>query len=408
MKKIYLLFVLSVLCMSCSDDFISKNPPSDLNSEGFYKTETDMNQAVLSAYANLRSLYNQTYVRLGEIRSDNTTYSWLSGNPANEKGIDEFSSPLLPENNFLASCWDDSYKTILRCNIVIGRIENIEFKSEVLKAQYTAEARFLRALIYFYLNRIFGGYGVNGELLGAIKVDREITQTEAYDMGRVSLQEMYDLIIQDLKYAESNLPESYGSTDIGRVTKGGATALLGKVYMTMAGYPLNKGEEYYKLAIDQFKSVIGNSRYSLVPTYKDLFEVSNKNTSESLFEVQYKKGTQGGATGSPWNNNFAPRFSDKEVVLVEIKVVKIPLRKICPMLMKWVIRVNTFPCVTVGRMRRRELGKMKNMSANIMMFQQAVRTTITTGSNCGWLIFIFYMPKHLFVRMVINRLLLTM
>ena len=316
MKKIYLLFVLSVLCMSCSDDFISKNPPSDLNSEGFYKTETDMNQAVLSAYANLRSLYNQTYVRLGEIRSDNTTYSWLSGNPANEKGIDEFSSPLLPENNFLASCWDDSYKTILRCNIVIGRIENIEFKSEVLKAQYTAEARFLRALIYFYLNRIFGGYGVNGELLGAIKVDREITQTEAYDMGRVSLQEMYDLIIQDLKYAESNLPESYGSTDIGRVTKGGATALLGKVYMTMAGYPLNKGEEYYKLAIDQFKSVIGNSRYSLVPTYKDLFEVSNKNTSESLFEVQYKKGTQGGATGSPWNNNFAPRFSDKEVVLV--------------------------------------------------------------------------------------------
>ena len=312
MKKIYLLFVLSVLCMSCSDDFISKNPPSDLNSEGFYKTETDMNQAVLSAYANLRSLYNQTYVRLGEIRSDNTTYSWLSGNPANEKGIDEFSSPLLPENNFLASCWDDSYKTILRCNIVIGRIENIEFKSEVLKAQYTAEARFLRALIYFYLNRIFGGYGVNGELLGA----REITQTEAYDMGRVSLQEMYDLIIQDLKYAESNLPESYGSTDIGRVTKGGATALLGKVYMTMAGYPLNKGEEYYKLAIDQFKSVIGNSRYSLVPTYKDLFEVSNKNTSESLFEVQYKKGTQGGATGSPWNNNFAPRFSDKEVVLV--------------------------------------------------------------------------------------------
>ena len=78
MKKIYLLFVLSVLCMSCSDDFISKNPPSDLNSEGFYKTETDMNQAVLSAYANLRSLYNQTYVRLGEIRSDNTTYSWLS------------------------------------------------------------------------------------------------------------------------------------------------------------------------------------------------------------------------------------------------------------------------------------------------------------------------------------------
>lgn len=316
MKKIYLLFVLSVLCMSCSDDFITKNPPSDLNSGGFYKTESDMNQAVLSAYGNLRSLYNQQYVRLGEIRSDNTTYSWLSGNPANEKGIDEFASPLLPENSFLASCWDDSYKTILRCNIVIGRIDGIEFKDEKLRAQYVAEARFLRALLYFYLNRVFGGYGVNGELLGVIKVDREITQVEAYELGRVPLEEMYGLIVEDLKYAESNLPEAYGATDIGRVTKGGATALLGKVYMTMAGYPLNKGDEYYKLAIEQFKTVISDSRYSLVATYKDLFDVSNKNTTESLFEVQYKKGTQGGATGSPWNNNFAPRFSDKEVVLV--------------------------------------------------------------------------------------------
>ena len=174
----------------------------------------------------------------------------------------------------------------------------------------------MRALIYFKLNQIFGGYGTSGELLGAVKVDREITQAEAYELGRVPLQEMYDLIVEDLKFAESNLPESYGSTDVGRVTKGGATALLGKVYMTMAGYPLNKGNEYYKLAINQFKSVIDNPRYSLVATYKDLFEVSNKNTSESLFEVQYKKGTQGGATGSPWNNNFAPRFSDKEVVLV--------------------------------------------------------------------------------------------
>ena len=165
---------------------------------------------------------------------------------------------------------------------MIGRIGNIEFKSEALKAQYTAEARFLRALIYFKLNQVFGGYGVNGELLGAVKVDREITQVEAYELGRVSLQEMYDLIVEDLKFAESNLPESYGSTDVGRVTKGGAAALLGKVYMTMAGYPLNKGDEYYKLAINQFKSVVDNPRYSLVATYKDLFEVSKEELPVAL------------------------------------------------------------------------------------------------------------------------------
>ncbi len=316
MKQIFILLALFVFCASCSDDFITKNPPSNLNVDGFYKTQTDMNQAVLSAYQSLRTLYNNDYVRLGEIRSDNTTFSWLAGNPANEKGIDEFASPLLIENSAPTNCWNKSYNTILRCNLVIGSAEEASFDIESLRAQYTAEVRFLRALMYFNLNRVFGGYGLNGELLGPIKIDKVISQTEAYELFRVPLQEVYDLVVEDLKYAEANLPESYSASDVGRVTRGGATALLGKVYMTMAGYPLNRGNEYYNLAIQQFTSVINNSRYSLVSSYSDLFDVGNKNTSESLFEVQYKKGEKDGATGSPWNNNFAPRFSDKEVVLV--------------------------------------------------------------------------------------------
>lgn len=316
MKKIIILLISIVCLSSCSGDFISLDPKSDLSKDASYKTEADMNQAVLSAYNRLRDLYNQQYIRLGEIRSDNTTYSWLSGNPANEKGIDEFASPLLPENSFTTDTWNNSYNGILRCNIVINRIDAIPFSDEKVKAQYKAEARFLRALYYFYLNRIFGGYGLNGELLGVIKVETEITPDEAYGMYRAPLQEMYDMIVEDLTYAEENLPDSYDATSVGRVVKGGAAGMLGKVYMTMAGYPLNKGTEYYQKAIAQFKKVINNSQFSLVPSYKDLFDVANKNTSESLFEVQYKKGTQGGATGSPWNNNFAPRFSDKEVVLV--------------------------------------------------------------------------------------------
>lgn len=316
MKKLILFLVTIFFCMSCSDDFITLNPPSELNSDGFYKTEADMNQAVLSAYGKLRDLYNARYIRLGEIRSDNTTFSWLAGNPASEKGIDEFASPLLPENSYTTDTWNNSYNLILRCNLVIGRIDDITFSDEKLKAQYKAEAMFLRALMYFYMNRVYGGYGLNGELLGVIKVDKEITQTEAYELFRVPLQETYDLVVEDLKFAEANLPESYSSVDVGRITKGGATAMLGKVYMTMAGYPLNKGNEYYTKAIGQFKAVIDNPKFSLVPSYKDLFDVANKNTSESLFEIQYKKGAPNGATGSPWNNNFAPRFSDKEVVLV--------------------------------------------------------------------------------------------
>ncbi len=316
MKKILLLSMTALILSSCSKDFIELTPPSNLNSSDFYKTQQDINQATLSAYASLRELYNGTYYRLGEIRSDNTTYSWLAGNPANEKGIDEFASPLLPENNFLMDCWDDSYHTILRCNLVLGRSDAVIFTDEKLRNQYKAEASFIRASTYFWLNRVFGGYALNGELLGVIKVDKELAPGEAYQLRRSPLEEIYELIISDLQFAEANLPESYGGSDKGRVTKVAATALLGKVYMFMAGYPLNKGNEFYTKAIEKFREVINNGQYALVASYADLFDVNKKNSMESLFEIQYMKGSPNGVTGSPWNNNFAPRFSDKEVVLV--------------------------------------------------------------------------------------------
>lgn len=316
MKRISILIIGILIGVSCSQDFIELDPPSNLSSSAFYKSQVDINQAVLSAYAGLRSIYNDNAYRLGEIRSDNTGWSWLPGNPAYQLEVDEFATPLLPDNGYVEELWDDTYRVILRANIVINKTEEAEFTNESLRNQYIGEARFIRALMYFWLNRAFGGYDLNNELSGVIKVETEIIPKEAYELGRVPLDEIYDLIISDLKYAEQNLPDEYQSSDVGRVTKGGATGLLGKVYMTMAGFPLNKGNEYYQLAIQQFESLINNSYYFLIPSYADLFDINNKNSAESLFEIQYKKGSPGGVTGSPWNNSFAPRFSDKEVVLV--------------------------------------------------------------------------------------------
>ncbi|RYY16505.1 MAG: RagB/SusD family nutrient uptake outer membrane protein, partial [Chitinophagaceae bacterium] len=269
MKYITIAIVAMLACSSCKKEFIQLNPPSSLNSEGFYKTEADMNQAVLSAYGNLRSVYNNPFVRLGEIRSDNTTYSWLSGNPADDNGIDVFASPLLSENNYPTNAWNNCYNVILRSNIVIGRIEPVKFTNEALKNQYIAEAKLVRALMYLWLNRTFGGFANNGELLGVPKIDKEVTPAEAYEINRAPLQEIYELIIQDLQFAETNLPATYGANDKGRVTKWGAKGLLSKVYLTMAGYPLNKGNEFYTLAAQKAEEVINTSGATLVASYKD-------------------------------------------------------------------------------------------------------------------------------------------
>lgn len=318
MKKIaYIMICLSAFLASCGEKFLDLTPPSNLSSAAFYKTQSDINQAVLASYGKLRDLYNSRFVELGEIRSDNTTYSWLAGNPINEKGVDQFSEPLLPDNGFLKDTWEPAYNVILRCNLVINRIGAATFTDEKLRPQYEGEARFLRALMYFWLNKVFGGYGIDGQLLGVCKVETELTQAQAYEKPRASLQEIYDLIISDLTFAAANLPKSYASSDKGRVTSAGASAMLAKVYMTMGGYPMNKGNEYYSKAIQQIESFFTTyPDCKLVASYKDLFDVTKKNSVESLFEVQYKKGAPNGATGSPWNNDFAPRFSDKEVVQV--------------------------------------------------------------------------------------------
>jgi len=305
MKRYIIVLLLVTISFGCQDKFIELQPISDMNAVTFYKTEQDMNQAVMSPYASLRDLYNQLFIYTGEIRSDNTTFSWVPGNSKDMTSIDNFGDVLLSDNSYVLNLWNNAYHTILRCNIVLDKIDAVPFKDPKVKEQYKAEARFLRSLIYFWLVRIYGDIP---------KLDKQVTVQEAYTLGRVPVQEIYDFIVEDLKFAEANLPSAYAANDKGRVTLGGAKGLLAKVYMTMAGYPLKKGASHYALAETKALEVINSNSYALVADYKNLFDVKNKNSSESLFEIQYKKG--GTNTGSPWNNDFAPRFSNKEVVLM--------------------------------------------------------------------------------------------
>ncbi len=305
MTRFTILAVLLTISFACNKEFIDLQPISEMNAGIFYKTQQDMNQAVMSPYTSLRAMYNQVFIYMGEVRSDNTTFSWVPGNSKDMTSIDNFGDVMLSDNGFVLSVWNNSYNTILRTNIVLDKIDAVSFTDPKLKEQYKAEARFIRALTYFWLVRVYGDIP---------KVDKQLSVSESYTLGRTPAPEIYDFIVDDLKFAEANLPASYAAVDKGRVTVGGAKGLLAKVYMTMAGYPLKKGASYYALAEAKALEVINNPQYSLAADYKTVFDVTKKNGQESLFEVQYKKG--GTNTGSPWNNDFAPRFSNKEIVLV--------------------------------------------------------------------------------------------
>ncbi|MBC7891604.1 MAG: RagB/SusD family nutrient uptake outer membrane protein [Sphingobacteriaceae bacterium] len=293
MKSRYLFTTL--LCLSltaCKDKFLDLAPISQANTSSFFKTQSDLLNALSGAYGALQfaGQYGQLYV-VAEIPSDDTS-PVLSGSVTDQDEFDKFY--LRTTNPFLATRWADGYRGIYRCNTVIDRTAGVTM-DEALKARLVGEAKFLRALMYFNLVRVFGDVPL---------VLKEISDpAEGYEFARAPVAEVYAQIIKDLTDADAALPASYTGANVGRATKGAAKGLLGKVYLT---------QKNYAGAVAKLKEVVDAATYDLLPNYADLFKTANKNSKESIFEVQYKKGAIG--EGSNFGNTYAPENSGNAVI----------------------------------------------------------------------------------------------
>ncbi|MGK7397140.1 MAG: RagB/SusD family nutrient uptake outer membrane protein [Candidatus Cyclobacteriaceae bacterium M3_2C_046] len=282
--------LLALMLFSCGEDFIDLAPISDANINNFYKTPADFENAVNGVYASLQAPYGD-FFNFSGIRSDqgdiqNTTGSFY-------QQYDEFDQFFLdPANPIIQRTWTNYYQTIGRANTVLDRIGGITI-TESLANRLEGEARFLRALAYFDLVRIFGDVPL---------VTNEVNDPLAgLEQERNAASQVYDQIIADLEEAASLLPNTYTGDDIGRATSFAAKALLGKVYLT---------NQQPGLAETTLKDVIDNGGYSLLDDYAAIFDVNNANHAESVFEIQYKSGLN--FTGSGFTNLFAP--GDSKIV----------------------------------------------------------------------------------------------
>lgn len=294
MKTKYILAGLFALSLSsCKDQFLDLSPIAQANSNTFYKTSADMITALNGAYGALQfnGQYGQNYV-FAEVPSDDTT-PVLSGSVTDQDEFDKFY--LRTTNPFLAARWSDGYRGIYRANTVIDRIAGVTM-DETLKKRVLGEAKFLRALMYFNLVRAFGDV--------PLVLTEIIDPSEGYAYSRAPAAEVYTQIIKDLTDAEGVLAERYTGADVGRATSGAAKSLLGKVYLT---------QRNYAGAAAKLKEVVDANTYDLLPNYADLFRAANKNSRESVFEVQYKKGSLG--EGSNFSNVYAPENSGNAVIL---------------------------------------------------------------------------------------------
>lgn len=302
MKTVYLTLLLctGLLISSCSEDFLDLKPKTQLSVDDYFKTPEQFESAVNGAYSSLQegNLYGNWYV-LSEIPSDNTS-NQLSGSVTDQDEFDKYY--IRSTNPYIANFWNSSYMAINRINTVLNRIDGIKIEKSV-GDRYKLECKFLRGLLYFNLVRVFGDVPL---------VLNEISISDSYAILRESKDKVYSQIIADLSEAES-LPASY-SEDVnkGRATSGAAKALLGKVYLTMKNY---------KDAETKLAEVITSNRYSLLENtsgslningYAAIFNANNHNNSESVFDVQFKKG--GFGEGSNFPNTFAPENSGTNVV----------------------------------------------------------------------------------------------
>ena len=249
-KKILLgcLFAASVLTTttSCSD-FLDEDPKGQMSEANVFKSQADLDASIHTIYEKLNQTQSWTNPMYPQWQGDDMT-----ANPSSNKqavaALDVFSSD--GANKGVTGAWDQHFALIKACNWVIENASKTPTSQTEINIAL-GNAHFWRAYAYFYLVRVFG------PLPMVLKTDPSAT-----NVAPSSVEEIYNLIVEDLKKAEGWLPTSYTTAPRNHdgvdawVTKQATQSTLAAVYMAMAGYPLNKGKEYYALAASKAKEVI--------------------------------------------------------------------------------------------------------------------------------------------------------
>jgi hypothetical protein len=265
-------FLMSLACIfiiiSCSDKYFDEYPSDAPTENTFFHGPENIKMMLNDAYFTMRSVY-QFYYYVADLTSDDS-YNSKFNNSSDHITINE--SNVTSSNGAIGNLWTNSYNVIARCNMVLEQSEKISMDATV-KQNYQNEAKFIRALIYFNLVRIFGDVPL---VLKDIK-----TSEEAFSYGRESLENVYAQIQEDLTAAKS-LPSFYvKNEDKGRATSWAAKSLLAKIYLTQKNYTAANAE---------LEDIINNSPHILLDSYADIFAADNPNNDEIIFAIQYARG----------------------------------------------------------------------------------------------------------------------
>lgn len=273
MKKIFLSVALFSLVISCKDDYLDIKQEGATEAGSFFKTQDDALQATNAIYLFLRSWENSAfpYQFVFGVPADDVVKGSNPGDGSFINAYDQFTYTVSDDG--VRGYWIGQWQAVNRCNQVITNVPNISMDS-TLRERLVAEAKMLRAYFYFNLLRIYGGVPIFDGIPSTYKIPRN------------SAAEVYDFIISDLTSAAAVLPQSYGASDLGRVTKGAALGMLSKVYLY---------KKDWQKAYDTSNQVMGMG-YGLDQDFNHLFRIAGEFGSESVFEVNCECSSQYGGS----------------------------------------------------------------------------------------------------------------
>ena len=270
MKKWLNIILLLMLVTACNENFIDKPQLAVQTTDNFYKTQDDALKAVTAVYNYFQSYdFEVSKFEFGDIASDDAEKGGESDNDRPfVKDMEYFRSR--SDNLSCRSMWNICYTAIYQANNTETHIANINMDQQ-LKDRLIAETRFIRANFYFHLINIFG------EVPLIIKT----LSPDEYNFPKSTRAAIWKQIEEDLLFAKVHLPlkSQYAKSDLGRITKGTAQALLANTYLF---------QKKWSLAQNEAKEVIISGEYSLEPEFQDLFQIRKTDFgSESVLEVPH-------------------------------------------------------------------------------------------------------------------------
>jgi hypothetical protein len=289
---------------ACDDKaFLTEVPYDFVGPENFYRTADDAKAALSGVYATaLHSTgdgyYGRNFVMLVEFLTEMQT-PYLGA--TNERSlVDNYL--FTTAHSYIASSWQGAYQAINRANSVVGRVPAIPMDT-TLRTRLVAEAKFLRALHYFNLVRMFGGVPVRTQETTAL--DSTLQQP------RATAAQVYDRVVADLQDAIRVLPPkgAYAGADVGRASRGAAKTLLAKVYLQRGATGVSEAAADYQAALTLLNDVKANEGYTLVAgaAWASLFDGTNENNPEVIFDIQNSRSA---GVGGRLSNQVAPRQSN--------------------------------------------------------------------------------------------------